>query len=54
MNNHTLYSTLFRLFSLADENDIRELVVTMGGWLAGKGKISLDELDNVISALKKD
>lgn len=54
MNDHTLHNTLFRLLSLADENDIKELVVTLGGWLAGKGRISLDELDNVISALKKD
>lgn len=54
MNDHALYNTLFRLLSLADVNDIKELVVTLGGWLAGKGKISLDELDNVISVLKKD
>ncbi|MEG0191073.1 MAG: hypothetical protein RR681_07795 [Lachnospiraceae bacterium] len=54
MNNPNLYHALFRLLSLSDDNDIRGIVASAGGLLCGKGKISFDELNEIIVALKKD
>ena len=50
----SLYNTLFHLLSRCDDDDIREIVASVSGLLYGKGKISTDELGEVIAALKKD
>lgn len=52
--NNKLYHVLFKLLSLSDESDIRMIISSLLGYLLGKGKISLDEIDEYISYIKKD
>lgn len=52
--NDDLYRVLFKLLSLSDESDIRMVISSLLGYLLGKGKIPLDELDEYISYIKKD
>lgn len=52
--NDNLYNILFKLLSQADESDIRMVVSSLLGYLLGKGKIPLDEIDEYISYIKKD
>ena len=47
--NNNLYNVLFKLLSLSDESDIRMVISSLLGYLVGKGKISVDELDELIS-----
>lgn len=52
--NNDLYNVLFKLLSQSDESDIRMVCSSLLGYLVGKGKISVDELDEYISVIKKD
>lgn len=52
--NNELYHVLFKLLSFSDESDIRMVVSFLLGYLLGKGKIPLDEIDEYISYIKKD
>ncbi len=52
--NNDLYNVLFKLLSQSDESDIRMVCSSFLGYLVGKGKISVDELDEYISVIKKD
>lgn len=52
--NNDLYNVLFKLLSLSDESDIRMVCSSLLGYLVGKGKISVDELDEYIPVIKKD
>lgn len=51
--NNDLYNVLFKLLSLSDELDIRMVCSSLLGYLVGKGKISVDELDEYIPVIKK-
>lgn len=51
--NNELYHVLFKLLSFSDESDIRMVVSSLLGYLLGKGKIPLDEIDEYISYIKK-
>lgn len=50
--NNELYRILFKLLSLSDESDIRVMIASLLGYLLGKGKITVDEIDEYISFLK--
>ena len=52
--NNNLYNILFKLLSQADESDIRMVISSLLGYLVGKGKISINELDEYIPVIKKD
>lgn len=52
--NNDLYNVLFKLLSLSDESDIRMVCSSLLGYLVGKGKISVDELDEYIPVIKID
>lgn len=52
--NNDLYNVLFKLLSLSDESDIRMVCSSLLGYLVGKGKISVDELNEYIPVIKKD
>lgn len=52
--NNELYHVLFKLLSFSDESDIRMVVSSLLGYLLGKGKIPLDEIDEYISYIRKD
>ncbi len=52
--NNNLYNILFKLLSQADESDIRMVISSLLGYLVGKGKISIDELDEYMPTKEKD
>lgn len=51
--NNNLYNILFKLLSQADESDIRMVISSLLGYLVGKGKISVDEIDEYMPTKEK-
>ena len=53
--NEPLYDALFSLLSLADDSDIRAIVCSASGYMLGRGKISIDEFEEIMKlTIKKD
>lgn len=49
--NNNLFHILMELLSRADDNDLRIVISTLSAYWLGKGRISIDEFENITASV---